>query len=162
MVQYISYKANIYKTKIRCFPMTHKIESWHCTMLVRLPLNALLTLGKNECSPETYFKKSVLKWRICMIFYSNFKVRERRFRIQTFRKCHSRTQMGVADSQSVFRLQLRLTIWGVQDEGLGNQGSWHKANNNPTIQYKLILDHLVQIYRLKNWLGLIISIKTLM
>lgn len=96
-----------------------------------------------------------------MIFYSHLKVREHRFRIQMFRKCHSRTQIGSGRlTQSAFSLQLRPTVSGVLDEGLDNQRSSHKVNYNPTVQYKLILDHLVQIYILKNWLGLIISIKT--
>lgn len=41
--------------------MTHKIESWHCAMLVSLHLNGLLTLGKNECSTENIFEMECFK-----------------------------------------------------------------------------------------------------
>lgn len=102
-----------------------------------------------------YFKKNVLKWGICMTFCSNFKARERRFSIQTFRKCHSRTQIG---SERHFWVSLQPSALNDNLRGPGwRPGQPRKltqANNDPTVRYKLILDHLVQIYRLKNWLGL--------
>lgn len=136
--------------------MTHKIEGWQSIMRARLQLSILLTLGAYERSTETcILKKNVLKWGICMTFCSNFKARERRFSIQTFRKCHSRTQIG---SERHFWVSLQPSVLNDNLRGPGwRPGQPRKltqANNNPTVRYKLILDHLVQIYRLKNWLGL--------